>query len=182
MVLPKPVEKLWADLERVRADVLGEVEGLSQRQADWKPGAADWSIGEVIDHLTIAEIATGKVTTKLVKEMHARGAASSFPHDLAEFGPLPAWPSGPGGGAPEVVWPTHGKPIGELVATMKATRERSRQSMERLAQCDPRTLTFNHFRLGALDLAQWWRLQAEHDGMHLIQLREIKAAPEFPRG
>ena len=80
-----------------------------------------------------------------------------------------------------MVWPQHGKPIAELLATLRATRERSRQSMDRLAQCDPRALRFKHFSLGELDLAQWWRLQAEHDGQHLGQLREIKAAPGFPR-
>ena len=83
--------------------------------------------------------------------------------------------------APPVVWPAHGKSIGELIATMKATRERSRQSIERLAQCDPRVLTFKHFRLGEMDLGQWWRLQASHDRIHLQQLREVKASPGFPR-
>src|SRR2546425_5658334 len=39
MSLPKPVETLWKELEAVRAAVLGEVEGLGQRQADWKPSA-----------------------------------------------------------------------------------------------------------------------------------------------
>ncbi len=39
MALPEPVEKLWRDLEAVRADVLKEVHGLSQAQADWKSGA-----------------------------------------------------------------------------------------------------------------------------------------------
>jgi hypothetical protein len=182
MANPKPVEKLWSELERARAEVLREVEGLSQRQADWKPAEQDWSIGEVVDHLTMAEIATGKLTTKLLKEVQAGGAAAVFPHDLAEFGPLPPWPPGPPGGAPEVVWPSHGKPIGELLGTMKATRERSRQSVERLGQCDPRTLRFKHFRLGDMDLAQWWRLQAEHDQIHLGQIREVKAAAGFPRG
>ena len=76
MANPKPVEKLWFELERARAEVLREVEGLSQRQADWKPGEQDWSIGEVVDHLTVAEIATGKLTTKLFKELQAGGAAA----------------------------------------------------------------------------------------------------------
>jgi hypothetical protein len=136
----------------------------------------------VLDHLTVAEIATGKLTTKLTKEIAAGSAAAVFPHDLAELDALPPRPTGPGGGAPEAVWPHHGKPIGELLATMRATRERSRQSMDRLAQCDPRALRFKHFSLGELNLAQWWRLQAEHDAMHLRQIREIKTAPGFPRG
>jgi hypothetical protein len=181
MANPKPVEQLWSDLERARAEVLREVEGLSQRQADWKPGTEDWSIGEVVDHLTLAEVATGKLTTKLFKEMQAGGAAAVFPHDLTEFGPLPPWPAGAGGGAPEVVWPASGKPIGELLGTMRAVRERSRQSVERLGQCDPRRLRFKHFRLGDMDLAQWWRLQAEHDQIHARQIRDVKTAAEFPR-
>jgi hypothetical protein len=181
MANPKPVEKLWLELERARAELLREVENLSQRQADWTPGERAWSIGEVLDHLTMAEIATGKLTTKLFKEMQAGGAAAVFPHDLAEFGPLPPWPSGESGDAPELVWPRAGKPINELLGTMRATRERSRQSVERLGQCDPRTLRFKHFRLGDMDLAQWWRLQAEHDRIHVRQIREVKAAAGFPR-
>ena len=53
--------------------------------------------------------------------------------------------------------------------------------MERLGQCDPRALRFPHFRLGDMDLAQWWRLQAEHDRIHARQIREVKAAAGFPR-
>ena len=139
MSLPKPIDALWSDLQAVRAEVLTEAERLSQRQADWKAGTKDWSVGEI------------------------------------------AAPPGPAE-APPLVWPEHGKPIGELIATMKATRERSRQSIERLATLDPQKLSFKHFRLGDLDLAQWWTLQAQHDGIHLAQIRDVKRAPGFPPG
>jgi DinB superfamily len=179
MPLPRPVEALWAELESVRAEVLAEADGLSQRQADWRPSDKDWSVGEVVHHLIIAEIATGKLTTKLTREAEAAGAPAGFPADLAAFTPLPAVPLGPAE-APPVVWPEHGKPIGELLATMRATRERSRQSIEKLAAIDPRPLTFKHFRLGELDLSQWWQLQAQHDGIHLAQIRDVKHSPGFP--
>ena len=45
-----------------------------------------------------------------------------------------------------------------------------------LAACDPRALRFKHFRLGDLDLAQWWRLTADHDRVHLGQVRANKQA------
>lgn len=179
MALPTPVEKLWHDLQAVRAQVLEEAEGLSQAQADWKPTEKDWSVGEIIDHLTIAEVATGKLTTKLTREAEAAGRLAPFPASLSALARVPPQPPGPAE-APPVVWPSHGKPIGELIATMKATRERSRQSIERLGAVDPRPLTFKHFRLGEMDLAQWWALQAEHDGIHLAQIREVKGAPGFP--
>lgn len=180
MSLPRPVETLWNELQAVRAQVLSEAEGLTQRQADWKPGAADWSVGEIIDHLTIAEIATGKLTTKLTKEAAAAGTLAPWPADLRALVPLPPDPPGPAD-APQVVRPAHGKAIAELIATMRATRERSRQSIDKLATVDPRKLLFRHFRLGDLDLAQWWQLQARHDGIHLAQLRDVRRAPGFPQ-
>jgi hypothetical protein len=180
MAWPEPVAILWRDLEAVRADVLREVEGLSQPQADWRPGDKDWSVGEIVHHLTIAEIATGKLTTKLTREADAAGSLRPFPEDLRELAPLIAERAA-GADAPPVVWPEHGKPIAALVADMKSARDRSRQSIEKLATIDPRPLVFKHFRLGDLDLSQWWRLQAQHDAMHLLQIRDVKAAPGFPK-
>src|SRR3989304_4585226 len=68
MPLPPPVEALWRDLAAARAEVLKEAEGLSQAQADWRPGPQDWSVGEILHHLTLAEIATGKLTSKILKD------------------------------------------------------------------------------------------------------------------
>jgi len=178
MPLPAPVEALWNDLQSARAQVLKEIEGLSQAQADWRPSDSDWSAGEIVHHLTLAEVGTGKVTSKVLKE--AGETVKPFPADLKGFTPL-ATPSGGRAEAPQAVWPERGKPFAQLVAEMKAARERSRQSIERLGAVDPRPLTFSHPRLGALDLAQWWMLQAWHDGVHLEQLLAVKAAPGFPK-
>jgi hypothetical protein len=161
MSLPDAVQALWNTLQEVRAEVLAEAEGLSQAQSEWRPDATEWSVGEVIHHLTIAEIATGKLTTKLTREADATGRLAPLPSDLREFAPLPSWPPGP-------------------MEAMKATRERSRQSIEKLGSVDPRKLVFKHFRLGDLDLGQWWCLQGQHDGIHLGQIRAIKSAPGFP--
>ena len=181
MALPEPVEKLWRDLEAVRADVLKEVQGLSPAQAEWKPGTKDWSIGEIVHHLTLAEIATGKLTTKLTREAEAAGTLKPFPTEVREFPPFTPGRAG-AAEAPPVVWPEHGKAIDTLVGEMQATRQRSRQSIEKLGSIDPRPLRFTHFALGDLDLAQWWLLQASHDGLHLRQIRDVKAHPGFPKG
>jgi hypothetical protein len=178
MTLPRALETLWTSLESVRAEILTEVAGLSQSQADWRPSEREWSVGEIIHHLTLAEVNTGKLTSKLFKE--APPDLPAFPSALAELPSLPPWPPGPAE-APPVVRPEKGQPIGELVAGLRSARARSRQSVERLATADPRRLTFTHFRLGELDIAQWWMLQARHDADHLQQLRRVKAAPGFPR-
>jgi hypothetical protein len=178
MPLPAPVEALWNDLESVRGRLLKELEGLTQAQADWRARDTDWSIGEIVHHLTLAEVGTGKVTSKVLKE--AGEKIRPFPAELTGFAPL-ATSAGGRADAPPAVWPERGKRLADLVADMKAARVRSRQSIERLGAVDPRPLTFPHPRLGSLDLAQWWMLQAWHDGLHLEQLRGVKAEPGFPR-
>jgi hypothetical protein len=178
MTLPPAVETLWGELQAVREQIMNEVEGLSQSQIDWRPSPQDWSIGELIHHLTLAEVATGKLTSKLLKE--AASSALPFPAGLARFAPLPPSPPGPAE-APPVVRPERGHRVDELLGAFKAARERSRQSIERLATVDPRELTWSHGRFGELDLGQWWTLQAHHDADHLQQLRAVKASPDFPR-
>lgn len=177
MPLPALIDALWNDLESVRFQLLKEVEGLSQAQADWRPSERDWSIGEIVHHVTLAEVGTGKVTSKVLKEAGDR--LTPFPADLKSFTPLIMPSAGPAE-APQAVWPERGTPLAQLVADMKAARERSRQTVERLGTVDPRPLVFPHPRLGSLDLAQWWMLQARHEGSHLEQLRGVKAAPGFP--
>ncbi len=181
MALSPAVETLWNELQTVREKVLKETEGLSQAQADWRPSDTDWSVGEILHHLTLAEINTGKLTSKLIKEADAAGKLAPYPSDLNAFAPLPSPTPGPME-APPVVRPEKGHPIAQLLADIKSTRERSRQSMERLASVDARALTWKHFALGELNLAQWWMLQARHDADHLQQLRAVKAAPGLPRG
>src|SRR5262245_33237940 len=110
MALPKAVAELWDELQAVRAQVLQEAERLSQAQADWKPSEKDWSVGEIVDHITVAEVATGKLTTKLTRE--AAGALGAFPADLTAFAPLPPVPPAPMD-APPVGLPRQGKPRGQ---------------------------------------------------------------------
>ena len=177
MPLPPPVQSLWNDLQAVRAEILKEIEGLTQAQLDWRASERDWSVGEIIHHLTLAEVATGKLTSKLFKD--AGASLTPFPTGLAAFAPLPSWPM-EGAEAPPAVRPETGHAADELLSTFKATRERSRQSVERLATADPHALTWSHPRFGQMNLAQWWLLQARHDGDHLQQLRAVKATRGFP--
>lgn len=179
MALPAALELLWNDLESVRGQLLKEADGLSQVQADWRAAPGDWSVGEIVQHLTMAEIQTGKLTSKLVKE--APADARGFPADFDAITPLPPRPPGGPFRAPETITPSHGQPIGQLLADIKAARARTRESLGRLGTVDARRLTWRHPAFGELDITQWWLLAAFHDDDHLQQLRGVKAAPGFPR-
>jgi hypothetical protein len=179
MTLPAAVQAIWDQMESMRGQVLEEVAALSQAQADWRAGASEWSIGEILHHLSVAEVQTGKLTTKLVREAEATGTPAPFPDGVTAFEPLPSR-DGHGMQAPPAVLPEPGRPLDQLLAEMRAVRIRSRESVEKLARLDPRRLVFRHFALGNLHLAQWWMLQITHDRVHLGQIRAVKATPGFP--
>ncbi len=177
MALPAPIEALWSDMESVRAELVKESEGLSQAQADWRVSDEEWSVGEILHHLILAEVGTGKLVSKLLKE--APQPVPPFPPDLKGFTPLPPPPPGPAR-APEVIYPERGHALEGLIADLRKTRERSRQAVERLAGVDPRVFKWRHPAFGELDLAQWWLLHVRHESDHLRQLRGVKAANGFP--
>ena len=177
MAWPAPLEALWNDIESVRAELLKETEGLSQTQSVWRPEEDEWSVGEILHHLTLAEVGTGKLTSKLLRE--APQPLPPFPSDLTAFAPLPPPASTPAR-APEVIYPERGHALEQLVADLRTVRTRTRQAIERLAEIDPRGLRWRHMAFGEMDLSQWWQLHVRHEADHLQQLRAVKAASGFP--
>ena len=52
MTLPAAVDAIWAEMDVVGRAVLAELRPLSQAQADWRPAEGEWSIGQIVNHLT----------------------------------------------------------------------------------------------------------------------------------
>ncbi len=184
MVLPPELEAFWNELHAARAEVLREVEELAQPQLDWRPAENEWSIGEVIHHLTLGEISTGKLTTKLLREAEAVGTLRPRPEGRTFFERLPPPPMPRPTGVAETpphIWPEHGRSKGNLLAGINAAREKSRQNFERIAAIDPRPLVWKHATAGNLHLGQYWTIMLIHDGIHIEQIRNLKIAPGFPR-
>jgi len=181
MALASEMETFWDEAQANRAALLKEVEGLSQPQFDWRPGEKDWSVGEVIHHVTLAEINIGKLTTKLLREAEAAGALRPRPEGGVLFERLPPSPTPGPMQAPSLIWPEHGRSKADLLAGIKVAREKSRHSFERVAQIDPRPLVWKHEFLGDMHLGQYWTIIRLHDLQHFEQIGKIKSAPGFPR-
>ena len=97
----------------------GEIEGLSQSQADWRPSGRGLVHGRDRPPLDAGRSVDRQAHPKLFKE--AGSSLQSFPSGLAAFSPLPAWPPGPAE-APPAVRPESGHRWDELISTFNATR------------------------------------------------------------
>lgn len=180
-MLPRALRRIAHELEAWRHRVLEEVAELSQQQADWTPAPQEWSIGEVLHHLAIAEGLGGRLISVTLRRAADRGTLRPYPREIEEFkwkSPTPdhRWLVR----APEPAVPLHGQPVERLRKAVIEQGQWTRKVLARLAEVDPRAYTARHPILGDLNLAEWCCFAAYHMRVHLQQIQDIKGAVGFP--
>ena len=175
------LREIWRENTATREALVTEVRGLSEAQLSFQPMPGKWSIGEILDHLSLAERSIARVASRVLQQAAGRGLigepGSMEPpsHEIdREVFNAPAT-------APESVLPSPGRPLERLLASLEESRERL---MEVSSRADGRVVgnvTIRHFQLGELHFYQWLILEGAHESKHLAQIRRIKSQPKFPR-
>jgi hypothetical protein len=168
-----------------RRRLVALVEGLAQSTADWRPGPDDWSIGEVAHHAILAEESMRTAVERSVAR-HAAGKRFEpmpdaertlpFAELVGRRGTLAAGPLK----NPEMVTPTRGRALGDLVLELERGAAVSRAAFEPLDPDLLRRLTCPHPLYALLTLYQWVELVGFHDREHADQIARIKRQPGFP--
>jgi hypothetical protein len=174
------LQAIWRDNAAARETLRREVQGLSEDQLAFHTSPGQWSIGEILDHLHLAERSITRVLSKILQQAAGRGligepgSMESLPYQIdVEMYNRPA-------DAPESVRPSPERPLAQLLESLEASRERL---LEVASRADGRVVgnvTIRHFQLGELHFYQWLALEAAHETKHLAQIRRIKAQPNFP--
>jgi DinB superfamily len=175
------LKAIWEANAAARAALCDEVRGLSDTQLGFRPAPRRWSIGEILDHLCLAERAMIRSISRLLQ--HAAGLGK-----IAEPGAMDA-PShqidldlyNQPAGAPESVLPSPDRPLERLLAGLEESRERLQEVTKRAEGRVVGNVTLPHFQLGELNFYQWLAIQGSHEAKHTAQIRRIKADPAFPK-
>ena len=175
------LQEIWQENSAAREALLDEVRGLSEAQLTFQPMPGKWSIGEILDHLSLAERSIARVASRVLQQAAGRGligepgSMQPPPHQIdRELFNRPV-------AAPESVLPSLGRPIERLLASLEESRERLMEVSSRAAGRVVGSVTIRHFQLGELHFYQWLMLEGVHELKHLAQIRRIKSQPKFPR-
>jgi hypothetical protein len=172
---------LWKDIAGARAELCHEVRGLSEARLAFQTGPGRWSIGEILDHLCLAERAMTRSISRILQ--HAAGLGQIGEPGSMEMPAVgidldlynrPA-------GSPESVLPSPDRPLERLLAGLEESRERLQEVAKRAEGRVVGNVTLPHFQLGELNFYQWLAVQAAHEAKHLAQVRRIKADPAYPK-
>ncbi len=173
--------EIWTENTATRETLCREVQGLSEAQLSFRPAQDKWSIGEILDHLHLAERSITRVLSKILQQAAGRGligqpGSMQLPAhriDLEAYNQSAA--------APESVRPSPERPLPELLSSLRESRERLREVTSRADGRVVGDITIRHFQLGELHFYQWLALEAAHESKHLGQIRQIKSHPGYPR-
>lgn len=179
-MLPPKLAQLHDAMERNRAESLRLLSLLSDSEfVHREPG--EWSAGEVLQHMLLAETGTSKVVRKVLKDR--AGALPPYPADDSVFRVRELKVALEGMKAPEAAVPKDTPSRSELLVQAAETRAQTLKSLELLAPFDPTAAAFPHPVFGEIDLYEWIALIiVGHERMHHDQLRKIVRAVGKPVG
>jgi DinB superfamily len=171
---PAERQRLVAHLEMTGAWLTDEITGLSAAQIDFHPAPDAWSIAQVVEHLiVVAPMYWRDLQTALEGTAGERRTAMSDA-DVLWYGIDRT--------NREQAVPGE-RPAGQL-RDMRTALETYRKHHDRLVQYVRTTsddLRGHVVRRQQCDAYQWALLISTHEQRHILQIREIKADPRFPK-
>jgi uncharacterized damage-inducible protein DinB len=166
--------------EQAQAQFSAAVSNLTEAQANFRPDENQWTIAEIVEHISIVNDSFLRLTHKLLKE--AESAAMPPKTDL-NLGHTSLDENGAQRGAfqaPERVRPQGGVSVADSLAKMRASLAGIAEIQSRLEAVDLSEQMFPHPALGQLNAYQWMVLLGEHEDRHRGQIERLKAAAGFP--
>jgi uncharacterized damage-inducible protein DinB len=174
------VADILAAGEQAQSRFIAAVSNLTEAQANFRPDEDQWTIAEIVEHVSIVNDGLLRITHKLLKEAEAAPkppkADLNLGHTiLDENGNQP-----PPFQAPDRVRPQGGMSIEDSLVKMRATLAGFAEIQSRLEAVDLSEPMFTHPLIGPINAYQWMVLLSEHEDRHRGQIERLKATAGFP--
>ncbi len=167
-------------LKDSQTETLDALKGLSDAQWNYKPAPEKWSVGEVAEHIWLAEsLLFGAMEKALQAPENPNWEEATKGKDERVVSILTNR-SGKAQ-APETIKPT-GKTRAEIMAGLQTVRAKTLKFAQE-TQAEMKSHTTEHpFKIfGTLNAMQWLIYIPAHNLRHNQQIAEVKAAPDFPK-
>jgi hypothetical protein len=167
-------ERLVAHLEMTGAWLPDEVAGLSNAQLQFRPAPGVWNILEVLEHLAISSPIYWTQLHEAMKKPPERVRSTNTDEGILWYGidrtrREKAIPSEDVKGR-----------VREASTPLKVVRDLHGE-MLRYAKTTKDDLRAHYVERQGSDAYQWFLLISTHEQRHILQVRELKAHPDFPK-
>jgi hypothetical protein len=184
MALSNKLQELVDRISRQREKFLESVSGLTEAQLAHKAEGSAWSIADVINHVSLTDVANAKLTSNFLKSARSRSLPADPSPSASVLNSMDhIFPQMNAGKfkAPEFVTPQANASVEEAMARLKVSRERMLANVEQLDGFDLTGLTFAHPFAGDLNAYQWILVAGAHEARHASQINRMKSELGFPQ-
>jgi uncharacterized damage-inducible protein DinB len=161
--------------EQAQARFIAAVSNLTEAQANFRPDENQWTIAEIVEHISIVNDGFLRLTHKLLKEAETQARQ---PQADLNLGHTSLDENGAQRGsfqAPDRVQPKGGVSLEDSLAKMSVSLAGFAEVKSRLEAVDLSEQMFPHPALGSLNAYQWMVLLGEHEDRHRGQIERLKA-------
>jgi hypothetical protein len=177
-----------ADMSRLTDETRRVFGALSAAQLNWKPSAGEWSIGQCLDHLVIANRPYVAIFEDVLAGRRRPSAWERVPLLPRIFGRLLINTLRPDSrrkvSAPRALTPSTSDLAPSIVTTFLELQERLRGLMEasRPLDLDRLVVTSPYARVVTYSAMDACRLIVVHEQNHVLQATRVMESPGFPAG
>ena len=166
-------------LNDTKADYVAQLNGLSDKQLNFRAAEGRWTIAEIAEHITVVESALfGTVTDQVLKSEPPKCENPFRVVDTAII--LAITNRQQKFTAPEQVRPNgRWKTREDLLKSFETTRNATIDFMKN-NKIDLRNY-FGQAPMGMMDAYQWILFMTGHSERHLAQLKEVKTDQRYPK-
>jgi hypothetical protein len=173
-------EKVVKYLTSTRDQVLAEAASLSEAQWSFKPAPDRWSVGEVVEHLALAEPFIFDLQQKVVGGKPATPEQLKAAQGRDDFLMKAIADRTKKVSAPEPIQPT--AKIGKQADVLAAFRERRAKTLDYAGKTkDDLRSRVTDSPIGPTDGYQYLLFIGAHTERHLAQIKEVKSHAQFPK-
>jgi len=174
------IADIMATNEQAQARFIAAVSNLTEAQANFRPDENQWTIAEIVEHVSIVNDGFLRLTHKLLKEAELAARPpkadlnlghTSLDENGRQRGPFPA---------PERVRPNGGVSVEDSLIKLRAALAGFGEIQSRLEAVDLSEQMFPHPALGPFNAYQWMVLLGEHEDRHRGQIERLKATDRYP--
>lgn len=167
-------QRLLAHFDMTESWLLSELEGLSQAQLTFRMAPQSWSIMDVVEHLAVAEPQYWERVQNSMKQPPTIEKLDGNDAGILWYGIDRSNRATTGEArTPKGRWSTVKESLGEF--------RKLRASMKEYATTTNDDLRSRKTIDGNIDVYQWFLMISTHSQRHILQIREIKAHPSYPK-
>lgn len=158
---------------KIRGKLLETLASVNERQAEARPGGEEWSISQIVEHVSIVAGGMYRICAKLLLKAEKSNQLSDGNIDLGEFFKKANGIAEVKLEAPEFVRPKGDRPIAESVKVLEENQKSFRELQPLFEKYDANSNKYPHPFLGDLSALEWLALAGGHEARHLKQIKKI---------